>query len=155
MQIFIAADHAGFEMKRALKEYLKAKGYAVRDEGFFEFNQDDDYSDVVSIVAKQVSSDPVNHRGIVIGGSGQGEGMCANRTRRVRAAVLYSYHEDVIRLSRVHNDANVLALGARFISVEDAKRALSLWLSTNASQDERYQRRNMKLDGDITTEHEF
>ena len=79
MQIFIAADHAGYELKRELKEFLKAEGYTVHDEGFFEFNEDDDYPDVVTIVAKQVGSDPAGSRGIVIGGSGQGEAMCANR----------------------------------------------------------------------------
>ena len=148
MQIFIAADHAGYELKRELKEFLKAEGYTVHDEGFFEFNEDDDYPDVVTIVA--------GSRGIVIGGSGQGEAMCANRVRGVRAAVLYSYHEDIVRFSRVHNDANVLALGARFISAEDSKRALQLWLTTDASEDERYQRRNLKLDGAVAmTENEF
>ena len=82
--------------------------------------------------------------------------MCANRVRGVRAAVLYSYHEDIVRFSRVHNDANVLALGARFISAEDSKRALQLWLTTDASEDERYQRRNLKLDGAVAmTENEF
>ena len=156
MQIFIAADHAGYELKRELKEFLKAEGYTVHDEGFFEFNEDDDYPDVVTIVAKHVGRDPAGSRGIVIGGSGQGEAMCANRVRGVRAAVLYSYHEDIVRFSRVHNDANVLALGARFISAEDSKRALQLWLTTDASEDERYQRRNLKLDGAVAmTENEF
>src|SRR3990167_11424199 len=91
MQIFIAADHAGYELKRELKEFLKAEGYTVHDEGFFEFNEDDDYPDVVTIVAKQVGSDPAGSRGIVIGGSGQGEAMCANRVRGVGAAGLFSF----------------------------------------------------------------
>lgn len=155
MQIFIAADHAGFELKRELKEYLKTAGYAVNDEGFFELNPEDDYPDVVTIVAKQVGSNPEEYRGIVIGGSGEGEAMCANRIPGVRAAVLYSYQEDIIRLSRLHNNANVLSLGARFISVDDAKRAVQLWLSTDFSHEERHERRILKLDGTVPRDNEF
>mgnify|MGYP000913972849 CR=1 FL=1 len=155
MQIFIAADHAGFELKRELKEYLKAAGYTVYDEGFFELNEDDDYPDVVAIVARQVGSNPEEYRGIVIGGSGEGEAMCANRIQGVRAAVLYSYQEDIIRLSRLHNNANILSLGARFISVDDAKRAVQLWLTTDFSREERHERRILKLDGTVSSENEF
>ncbi len=155
MQIFIAADHAGFELKRELKEFLKAAGYTVNDEGFFELNPEDDYPDIVAIVAKQVGSNPEEYRGIVIGGSGEGEAMCANRIRGVRAAVLYSYQEDIIRLSRLHNNANILSLGARFISADDAKRAVQLWLTTDFSREERHERRILKLDGTVSSENEF
>lgn len=155
MQIFIAADHAGFELKRELKEYLKTAGYIVNDEGFFELNPEDDYPDVVAIVAKQVASNPEEYRGIIIGGSGEGEAICANRVHGVRAAVLYSYQEDIIRLSRLHNNANVLSFGARFISSDDAKRAVTLWLSTDFSREERHVRRIQKLDNLLSKENEF
>ena len=155
MQILIASDHAGFALKAELKVYLKSQGYTVQDEGAYEEKADDDFPDFVSIVAKQVSSAPEECRGIVIGGSGQGEAMCANRYSHVRAAVLYHYDEHVIHLSRLHNDANILSLGARFLTLDEAKQAVTLWLSTDFSNDEKYHRRNSKLDSAGPTEHVF
>lgn len=146
MQILIASDHAGFALKAELKEYLKEQGYTVQDEGAYEEKEGDDYPDFVSLVAKQVSSSPNECRGIVIGGSGQGEAMCANRYPHVRAAVLYHYDEHIIHLSRLHNNANVLSLGARFLSSDEAKKAVTVWLTTEFSNEERHNRRNTKLD---------
>lgn len=155
MQILIASDHAGFELKAELKAYLKEKGYAVQDEGAYELKEDDDFPDFVSIVAKQVSSAPDEYRGIVIGGSGQGEAMCANRYPRVRAAVVYHYDEHAIHFSRLHNNSNVLSLGARFLTLDEAKQAVTLWLTTEFSNDVKYQRRNDKLDSTESGEHAF
>jgi len=156
MQILIASDHAGFALKADLKEHLKEQGYTVQDEGAYEEKGDDDYPDFVSLVAKQVSSAPDECRGIVIGGSGQGEAMCANRYPHVRAAVLYHYDEHIIHLSRLHNNANVLSLGARFLTSEEAKKAVIAWLNTEFSNDDRHSRRNSKLDNTKSDEeHEF
>jgi ribose 5-phosphate isomerase B len=155
MIIFLGADHAGWELKGQLKTYLRELGYEVNDEGAFTYDEDDDYPDFVNIVARQVQSDPDNHRGIVIGGSGQGEAICANRLAKIRAVVYYAEAPEIIRLSRLHNNANILSLGARFISVEQAKTAVQLWLSTNFSAEERHIRRNRKIDGAYPSELKF
>ena len=87
----------------------------------------------------------VDSKAIVLGGSGQGEAIVANRVLGIRAAVLYNYNEDIIKLSREHNDANILSLGARFISEEDAKKAVKAWIETEFSREERHQRRIEKF----------
>ncbi len=145
MKLYIASDHAGFELKKFLVERLSLAHYDVRDLGPKEYDPEDDYPDFISKVAKEVSHDPSRLKGIVIGGSGQGEAMCANKFYGVRAVVYYGGNTDIIKLSREHNDANVLSLGARFISPEDALKAVELWLKTPFSGDERHKRRLMKL----------
>lgn len=145
MKIALGADHAGFEMKEALKAFLHDEGHEVIDCGDTVRNEADDYTDFVGPAAHAVSSSSVD-RAIVFGGSGQGEAMAANRFPRVRAAVFYGGSRDIVLLSREHNDANVLSLGARFLSVDEAKDVVSLWLATPFSTDIRYTRRNKKLD---------
>ena len=93
-------------------------------------DEDDDYPDFMHIVAKQVAGDPEAHRGIIFGGSGQGEAMVANRYKGVRAAVFYGGSDEIILLSRWHNNANVLSIGARFVSEEEAIKVVKLWLET-------------------------
>lgn len=145
MKIFISSDHAGFELKKFLVERLSLADYDIRDLGASEFNPEDDYPDFIKLVAKEVSDNPVNVKGIVIGGSGQGEAICANKFNGVRAAVYYGSNIDIVRLSREHNDANVLSLGARFISPVDALNAVNVWLNTPFSEEERHKRRIIKL----------
>jgi ribose 5-phosphate isomerase B len=145
MKIFIASDHAGFELKRFLVERLSLAGHEVKDLGAKSFDTEDDYPDFISLVAKEVSRNPGGAKGIVIGGSGQGEAICANKFYGVRAAVYYGGNTDIVRLSREHNDANVLSLGARFVSPTDGLNATSLWLATAFSGDERHKRRIQKL----------
>ena len=145
MRIFIASDHAGFELKKFLVERLSLAGHDVRDLGAKSFDPEDDYPDFISLVAKEVSRDPSGSRGIVIGGSGQGEAICANKFYGVRAAVYYGGNTDIVRLSREHNDANVLSLGARFMSPVEGLNAVDLWLATPFSRDERHTRRIQKL----------
>ncbi|HEU0080412.1 MAG TPA: RpiB/LacA/LacB family sugar-phosphate isomerase [Candidatus Paceibacterota bacterium] len=145
MKIFLASDHAGFELKRFLLERLSLAGHEARDLGAREFAPDDDYPDYVSLAAREISRDPSAARAIVIGGSGQGEAICANKFYGVRAAVYYGGNTDTVKLSREHNDANVLSLGARFLSPRDALNAVNLWLATPFSGDERHKRRNQKL----------
>jgi ribose 5-phosphate isomerase B len=145
MKIFISSDHAGFELKKALVEHLSLLGHEVRDLGPKEFDPEDDYPDYISLVAREVSHNPSVAKGIVIGGSGQGEAMCANKFYGVRAALYYGGNMDIVKLSREHNDANVLSLGARFVSTKEAEKAVDLWLKTAFSGDERHKRRLMKL----------
>jgi ribose 5-phosphate isomerase B len=109
------------------------------------FNPADDYPNFILPCAKKVAATPES-RGVVLGGSGQGEAMAANRIKGVRAAVYYGGPMDIIKLSRLHNDANVLSLGARFVSVEEAQSALELWLKTPFSEEERHARRIQELD---------
>lgn len=148
--IYIAADHAGFFLKKQLIQYLKVKGLEVEDVGAFELDEGDDYPDFIYPCAKKVANDPVS-LGIVIGGSGQGEAIVANKVKGIRAAVYYgspstSSGSSVIpRLAKEHNDANVLSLGARFLSSDEAKRAVSTWLEAKF-EGGRHQRRLDKID---------
>lgn len=146
MIVYIGADHRGFLLKERLKKYLKKLGYLVKDSGAFSYNPNDDYPDFVTPVAKNVSKSKGIGRGIVIGGSGQGEAMAANRVRGVRAAVYYGGAEKIIKLSREHNDANVLSLAAFFVKTDRAKKMVKLWLETKFSNETRHKRRIGKLD---------
>ena len=145
MKIHLATDHAGFKHKEAVKEYLTRLGKDIVDHGAFTFTPDDDYPDFIRPVAEAVAKDPQS-RGIIIGGSGQGEAMCANRVKGVRAAVYYGGAFDIAVLSREHNDANILSLGARFIEEEEAKKIVRVWLDTAFSDEEKHARRIQKLD---------
>jgi ribose 5-phosphate isomerase B len=146
MKVYFATDHAGYELKNALLAFVRDElGFEVQDCGAHEFNADDDYTDFVSVAAEHVSKDPENSRAIVLGGSGQGEAMCANRFPGVRATTYYAHNPDIIALSREHNNANVLSLGARFLSPDEAKEAVRAWLSTPFTDEERHVRRIAKL----------
>lgn len=143
-KIFLGTDHAGFELKEAVKEYLIELKYEVEDFGNSIYDDGDDYPDFVLPVAKRVSS--VDGLGIVFGGSGQGEAIVANRIKGVRAVVIYHYNEDIIRLSKEHNNANILSFGARFLNKDEVKNAIKLWLDTKFTEDERHIRRILKID---------
>lgn len=145
MHIYLASDHAGFELKSALIVFLKEQGHEVEDMGPHICEAHDDYPDYCIPLAQKVAAGAGSF-GVVIGLSGQGEAMAANRVRGARAAVFYGGSEEILVLSREHNDANILSLGAKFVSVEDAKKALSVWLETKFSGDERHIRRTEKLD---------
>ncbi|MEK7192953.1 MAG: RpiB/LacA/LacB family sugar-phosphate isomerase [Patescibacteria group bacterium] len=145
MKIAIASDHAGFDLKEHLKIFLTTHGHEVFDFGAHVRDFSDDYPDFVSKVASAVSSDPKDTIGIIIGGSGQGEAMVANRTSNVRAAVFYHFNDKIVRLSREHNDANVISLGARFLSDEEAEAIIRIFLETPFSNDERHIRRLKKF----------
>ena len=127
MKIYIAADHAGFNLKNYLKKQLLADGYDIEDCGAFDFDPLDDYPDFIIPAAEKVANQS-NSRGIIIGGSGQGEAMAANRIQGVRAAVYYDGPIDIVKLSRLHNNANILSLGARFLLPERATEILTVWL---------------------------
>lgn len=145
MKIYLAGDHAGFRLKSAMIEHLPMLGHDVVDCGPVDLDPNDDYPDFVTPCAQQVAGDP-DAVGIVIGGSGQGEAMCANRVAGVRAVVFYGKEPaletldaegghtedgfDIIRLARKHNNANILSIGARFVSPTDADEAVRIFLST-------------------------
>ncbi len=163
MKIYIGSDHAGFELKNKLKEYLPASGlgYEVIDKGAFAFDADDDYPDFIRPVAEAVAGDEESF-GIILGGSGFGEAICANRVKGVRAVVFYGpmlpkgavdisgKHSvdpfEIVQLAREHNNANIISLGFRFISEDEAKFAVELFLKTKFSGGERHIRRIKKLD---------
>lgn len=147
MKIYFGTDHAGYEMKEALVAYAaKELGHTVFDMGAKTNDPGDDYPDFISLVAREVSRDPRGALGIVLGGSGEGEAMVANRFPKVRCALFYGGPLDIITLSREHNNANILSLGARFLSLDQAKQAVKLWLETPFSEEERHVRRIKKID---------
>ncbi len=153
MKIFIGTDHAGYVLKEELVKALKAQGHEVVDFGAFEYKEDDDYPDFVIPVGREVSKDPENTRGIVLGATGEGEAITANKFPHVRAVVYYGKSHsvvddeaDVLIRSREHNNANVLSLGARYFTEEEMLNAVNLWLETPYSHDERHVRRLEKIE---------
>ena len=149
MKIYLGGDHAAFPLKEKIKEYLtRDLGYETEDKGALNFDGLDDYPDFIKPVARAVASDPERSLGIIMGGSGQGEAMVANRFKGVRATVYYGGPEEIIKLSREHNDANILSIGARFVSENDILQAIKLWLNTPFSGEERHTRRIAKIDED-------
>jgi ribose 5-phosphate isomerase B len=124
MKVSVASDHAGYELKEAVKRHLAAAGHEVVDFGT-NSTASTDYPDYATPAARAVASGEVE-RGVFICGSGQGMVMTANKVRGVRAAL--AWHPEVARLSRQHNDANVLALPARFIGTEEALETVDVWM---------------------------
>ena len=151
--VHIASDHAGFEHKEAIKEWLRSEGYEVVDHGAYEYEEDDDYPDFIAPAANSVATEP-SEMGIIIGGSGQGEAIVANRFPGVRAIVFNGQYEpkdgrevpEEIITARQHNDANIISLGARFLSIREAIEAVELFLNTEFSGEERHIRRIEKID---------
>jgi ribose 5-phosphate isomerase B len=141
MKIYFASDHAGFEMKNELLKFVKDLGYETEDCGAYDLNPNDDYPEFVKKAAQAVSNEPGATRAIVLGGSGQGEDMVADKFANVRSAEYYGGNLEIIKLSREHNDANVLSLGARFLSLNEAETAVKIWLETEFSDEERHKRR--------------
>ena len=144
MRIHVATDHAGLELKNSIKTYLIDKGYDVMDHGAHEHDPLDDYPDFIFPCAKAVAAED-DSRGIILGGSGQGEAMAANRIKGVRAVVYYNGPEEIVKLSREHNSANVLSLGARFMTAIESYDVIDLWLNEPFAGG-RHQRRIEKLD---------
>jgi len=142
--IYIASDHAGFYLKKALIQYLRVKEYEVEDCGAFAMDEADDYPDFIVPCAKKVVSNK-GALGIVIGGSGNGEAIAANKVKGIRAAVFYGSNAEIARLAKLHNNANVLSLGARFTTDVEAKAAVAMWLETKFENEERHVRRIGKI----------
>lgn len=146
-KIIVAADHAGFALKEAVKSFLTEKGYETLDVGAHELVPEDDYPTYMVAAGLKVAEDMSGRtKAVIFGGSGQGEAMVANRFPGARAAVWYGGSNDIIRLSREHNDANILAIGARFVDEAAAREAVELWLSTPFSGEEKHARRIAEID---------
>ena len=143
--IYIGSDHAGYELKEKLKLFLSELGYKVSDKGAFNLNEGDDYPDFIVPVAEAVAKD-LESFGIVLGGSGEGEAISANKIDDIRAVGYYGGNLEIIKLAREHNDANILSLGARFVTDDEAKEAVQLFIDTKFTNDERHIRRINKID---------
>ncbi|OGN07262.1 MAG: ribose-5-phosphate isomerase [Candidatus Wildermuthbacteria bacterium RIFCSPLOWO2_01_FULL_48_29] len=128
--IYLASDHAGYQLKEAIKKHLSERSFVVEDCGAFTYDENDDYPDFIIPAAQKVGENPEGNKAIILGGSGQGEAIAANKVRGVRAAVYYGGPLDLVKLSRSHNNANMLSLGAKFLTLEEAKEVVKLWLET-------------------------
>ncbi len=161
MKIALATDHTGYEQLKDLQLYLEELGHECSNYGPETLNLSDDYPDFIFKAAQSVSESSAD-MGIILGGSGQGEAMAANRFKGVRCAVFYgpavvgriidangrvsSSPYEIVRLSRQHNNANMLSLAARFVSLNDMKQVIKIWLETPFSEESRHVRRIDKLD---------
>jgi len=145
-KILLATDHAGFEIKEKTIEILKNNNLEFEDFGAFEYNLDDDYPDFISQVAEKISGNSNEYLGIIFGGSGQGEAITANRFKNIRAIVYYGFEKEILKLSKDHNNANVLSIGARFIKEEDLEDIILTWINEKFSKKERHQRRIEKIE---------
>jgi ribose 5-phosphate isomerase B len=138
MHVYLGSDHAGYELKQHLVEWLTTQGHSPFDCGPEKYDGEDDYPPYVMLAAAKTVGDP-GSLGIVIGGSGNGEAIAANKVTGVRAAL--SWNEETARLAREHNDANVISLGARMHTIEEATRFVEIFLNTPFSGVERHARR--------------
>ncbi|NJP42044.1 ribose-5-phosphate isomerase [Actinacidiphila epipremni] len=138
MRVYLGSDHAGFELKNHLVEWLTAGGHEPVDCGPHIYDAEDDYPPFCLRAAERTAADP-GSLGIVIGGSGNGEQIAANKVRGVRAALAWS--EQTATLAREHNDANVLSIGGRMHTQDEAQKFVELFLATPYSHAERHQRR--------------
>ena len=161
MTLYLATDHTGFELKNKLKVFLQKEGYLVEDCGAYAYNKDDDYPDFITRAAQMVSKDPDNSKGIIFGGSGQGEAMLANKYKGVRCALFYAPAIpvkpvnikgrestdpfEILKLSREHNWANMLSIGVRFLKEDEILKAIKIWLESPAPTDQNHIRRVEKI----------
>ena len=139
--IYIASDHAGFEIKEKIKEFLEKEGFKFVDLGPYEYNPYDDYPDYALKVCKMISEK--RGKGILVCGSGQGMCIVANKIPGIRAAL--AWDEVSAKLAREHLDANVLCLPGRMLNKETAERMVEVWLKTPFSNEERHKRRLRKI----------
>lgn len=138
MRVYLGSDHAGFELKQRLLDHLRSAGHDPVDCGPADYDPDDDYPPYCLATAERTVADP-SSLGIVIGGSGNGEAIAANKVAGARCALLFS--EETARLAREHNDANLASLGARMYDAEQAITFVDVWLATPLSGDPRHVRR--------------
>lgn len=143
MIIYIGSDHQGFKTKELLREFLKEKGYGVVDVGNMQYDENDDYPDYAEAVARRVSRDIENSKGVLVCGSGIGVSIVANKFKNIRAALLFS--PDHAFDAKNDDDANVLAIAAKYIDPTVAKKILVTWLETPFSGEERHRRRIQKI----------
>lgn len=161
MKIALSTDHAGYERLKKLKEGLELAGYACHDFGPAQFNVDDDYPDYIKPACESILAGGCQ-LGVIFGGSGQGEAMAANRFKGIRCMVWYgpsvpieavnaegmmsSDPYELLKLSREHNDANMISIAGRFVNDEETLKVVVKWLNESFKNEERHQRRITKLD---------
>jgi len=138
MRVHLGSDHAGLELKTHLSRWLTDQGHEVVDHGPVEYDAEDDYPPYCIAAAEGVVGDP-GSLGVVIGGSGNGEQIAANKVKGVRAALAWS--RETAELGRLHNDANVVSLGARMHEIDDAIDFVATFISTDFTGEERHVRR--------------
>ena len=144
MRVYLGSDHAGFELKSQLVEHVRALGHDPVDCGPQAYDAEDDYPPYVLLAATRTAADPGSF-GIVLGGSGNGEAIAANKVAGIRCALAFS--DDTARLAREHNDANCVSLGARMYDEQTAMRFVQLFLGTAFSGEPRHVRRLEQLTG--------
>lgn len=160
MKIYLATDHAGYEFKNEIKQRLINEGHYVEDCGAHSLDSNDDYPDFIKIAAKNVSENPTSFA-VIFGGSGQAENIVANKFKNVRSALFYAQAIpkgaadingrasnnpfEIVRLARLHNNANTLSLGVRFLSLDEAFQAIKIFIETEFSNEERHKRRIEKI----------
>jgi len=142
MRIHIGSDHAGLELKAELIKHLSGNGHDVTDHGPFEYDALDDYPDFCIPAAEAVAKDP-SSLGIVLGGSGNGEQIAANKVKGIRAALAWSI--ETAKLAKAHNNANVIAVGQRQHSAQEVKDFIDAFIATSFPGDERHARRIAKI----------
>jgi ribose 5-phosphate isomerase B len=138
MRVYLGSDHAGFEIKQHLVQWLKDAGHEPVDCGPLIYDAEDDYPPFCLRAGERTAADPES-LGVVIGGSGNGEVIAANKVKGVRAALVWS--EQTATLGREHNNANVISIGARMHSKDEVTRFVEVFLATPYSGDERHSRR--------------
>src|SRR3990167_10123567 len=143
MMLYIGSDHRGYNLKEALKTYLKELNFNFEDLGALELTPDDDYPDYAVLIAKKVAGDPEKNRGILICSSGVGVDVTANKFKGVRSALLFNPEQ--AQMSRNDDNTNVLSLSADFIDENVAKEIIRVWLETPFSRLERHVRRLIKI----------
>ena len=142
MKVSMGCDHGAYKLKETLKEYLTAKGYEIEDCGCYS-EESCDYPDMARAAAQKVASGECE-RGIVLCTTGIGVSITANKVKGVRAALCHN--EDCAKMTRLHNDSNVIAMGAKYVEPELAKKMADIFLETDFSGDERHQRRVDKIE---------
>ena len=142
MNIIISNDHAGVELKNKVKEYLETEGHSLKDVGNND-GESVDYPDIIHPLAKEISENK-DDKGIIMCGTGNGVSMVANKYKGVRAGLCWS--KEIAELIRKHNNANVLSLPARFISIEEALEIVKVFLETHFEEGGRHERRVGKID---------
>lgn len=146
MKILLASDHAGFQLKNKVFDFLKSENFDVEDMGAPTLVPDDDYPEIMVPVAVRILKDEKNTKAIIFGKSGQGEAMIMNRFPGIRAMVYYGQNMEIIKLGREHNDANVLSIGADFVNEDEVKQIAKIWIGTPFSEDVRHKRRIDQMD---------
>lgn len=140
--VYICSDHGGYELKEQIKPWLEGLGYQVEDMGPFSFDPGDDYPDYVLPLAQKVQTDK-NSFGIILGRSGNGEVIAANKVKGIRAVLCLN--DKMAEMAKVHNNANILSLGADYLNFNQVKSIVQTFLQTPFPKEERHVRRLQKV----------